>query len=221
MLTLTPPDAELISDVEKTLRSLWMPGDWFKLTPQVLMHYAWKAAICRSAFEYVNRTGDFRIIEIGTRAGYSLAVFRRGLAGRADSTALCFDAGIDEDSAACLLHFNQWVQSNRIPAWLVPVNTRDLGATVATPTGPIRWTLPTCDFAHIDGEHTTHGALRDIGLVWNKCPVILIDDCDNPEVLAAVQKQTQGYGNISVQYVNDGLRTLGVISPGRPTSPKG
>jgi hypothetical protein len=220
MLTLTPPDAGLFHEIDKTLRSHWMPSDWFKLTPQVVQHYAWKAAICRSACQYVNRTGDFRIIEIGTRAGYSLAAFRRGLAGRADSTALCFDAGIDEDSASCLLHFQNWVQANRIPAWLVPVNTRDLGATVATPTGPIRWTLPPCDFAHIDGEHTTAGALRDIGLV-NQCPVILVDDCDNPEVLAAVKKRTECVGNIRVQYVNDGLRMLGVISWDGPTSPKG
>lgn len=220
MLTLTPPDAALFHDIEKTLRALWMPGDWFKLTPQVVHHYAWKAAICRAACKYVNRTGDFRIIEIGTRAGYSLASFRRGIAGHCDSTALCFDAGIDQDSAACLLHFNQWVQSNRIPAWLVPVNTRDLGATVATPTGPIRWTLPPCDFAHIDGEHTTHGALRDINLV-NQCPVVLVDDCDNAEVLAAVKKKAEGVGNINVQYVNDGLRTLGVISWGGSTGPRG
>jgi hypothetical protein len=51
--------------------------------------------------------------------------------------------------------------------------------------------------------------------------VILADDCDNGAVRAAVVDFVAANPCRSVQFVNDGLRTLGVISSSGPTGPTG
>lgn len=210
MLTLTPPDDELREQVAACLTSRWMPGDWFELTPQVVGHYAWKAAVARCSWHNTYQKDPFQIIEIGTRCGYSLTAFRLGLSGLCESEALCFDAGLDADSPACLTHFREWVNHNRIPARLVQVNTRHVEA------------LPWCGFAHVDACHTRAGALHDLQLV-REARTILADDCDNAEVRAAVMEfvQMRQHAQRRVQFVNDGLRTLGVISWDGPTGPQG
>jgi hypothetical protein len=214
MLTLTPPSAELVEAVRERLKAVWMPGDWFELTEQVVMHYAWKGAV------YLSAVGDCfspPVIEIGTRCGYSIHAF--DAAGRfegrhcpmgidGEMPILCFDGAIDEDSPRCLLHFREQTEKMGISADLVVVNTKNVLA------------LPTRYFAHVDGDHTYTGCLHDLHLV--ACSrVILADDCDNAGVRSAVVAFVNAHPGRSVQFVNDGLRTLGVIFWDGPTGPSG
>jgi hypothetical protein len=59
-------DAAILDTIRRTLPGLWMPGDYFPCTEAALRHYAAKATACSSA-------QPRRVLEIGTRAGYSLA----------------------------------------------------------------------------------------------------------------------------------------------------
>ena len=214
MLTLTPPSAELVEAVRDRLEAVWMPGDWFELTEQVVMHYAWKAAV------YLSAQGDNfapPVIEIGTRCGYSIQAFdAAGLWGNYRYSAcidenepvLCFDGAIDDDSPRCLLHFREQAERFGISANLVVVNTKNVLA------------LPTRYFAHVDGDHSYTGCLHDLHLV--ACSrVILADDCDNAGVRSAVAAFVNAHPGRSVQFVNDGLRTLGVIFWDGPTPQDG
>ena len=216
MLTLTPPDAELVEAVRERLEAVWMPGDWFELTKQVVMHYAWKGAVYLSA---VGNNFSPPVIEIGTRCGYSIHAFdAAGVSACASidecEPVLCFDGAIDDDSPRCLAHFREQAERYGISADLVVVNTKNVLA------------LPTRFFAHVDGDHTYTGCLHDLHLVAG-CHVILADDCDNAGVRSAVAAFVNAHPGRSVQFVNDGLRTLGVISwdgpapQDGPTGPQG
>ena len=207
MLTLTPPDAELVEAVRERLEAVWMPGDWFELTKQVVMHYAWKGAVYLSA---VGNNFSPPVIEIGTRCGYSIHAFdAAGVSACASidecEPVLCFDGAIDDDSPRCLAHFREQAERYGISADLVVVNTKNVLA------------LPTRFFAHVDGDHTFTGCLHDLHLVAG-CHVILADDCDNAGVRSAVAAFVNAHPGRSVQFVNDGLRTLGVISWDGPTT---
>lgn len=180
--------AELLPTVEATLRQAWMPGDWFHLTEQTAKHYAAKAAIFDAA-----RCGP-RLLEVGTRCGYSAAVFRLVCPAL---RMLCIDAGIDDDSEKCLAHARNLFVQNDIDAQLVMVDTRD-----------IRY-LPPADFAHVDGDHSYGGALRDLRLA-SLCPVILADDYDNANVARAVRHFVEEAGRSFIE-VPDGLRVAAVI----------
>jgi hypothetical protein len=206
MLTITPPSAELVEAVRERLKAVWMPGDWFELTEQVVMHYAWKGAV------YLSVPGVYfapPVIEIGTRCGYSIHAFDAAAVSAVDGCAsiigidecepvLCFDGAIDEDSSRCLAHFREQAERFGIAADLVVVDTKNLLA------------LPARFFAHVDGDHSYAGCLQDLKLV--ACShVILADDCDNAEVREAVLMFIKMHRGRRVQFVNDGLRTLGVI----------
>jgi len=213
MLTITPPSPELVEAVRERLEAVWMPGDWFEPTEQVVMHYAWKGAV------YLSVPGDCfapPVIEIGTRCGYSHHAFDAAVVSAVDGCGsidecepvLCFDGAIDDDSPRCLLHFREQTEKMGISADLVVVNTKNVLA------------LPTRYFAHVDGDHTYTGCLHDLHLV--ACSrVILADDCDNAGVRSAVAAFVNAHPGRSVQFVNDGLRTLGVISWDGPTGPSG
>lgn len=205
MLNITPPSADLVEAVRERLEAVWLPGDWFELTEQVTMHYAWKAAIYLSA---VDNCFSPPVLEIGTRCGYSIHAFdAAGVSGGGECSmtidecepVLCFDGAIDDDSSRCLAHFREQAERFGIAADLVVVNTKNLVA------------LPARYFAHVDGDHSYLGCLHDLKLV--ACShVILADDCDNAEVREAVLMFIKMHRGRSVQFVNDGLRLLGVIS---------
>jgi hypothetical protein len=203
MLIFAPPDTGLIAAVRDRLERVWMPGDWFQLTDQVARHYAWKAAIYGSM---ATKGYAPPLIEIGSRAGYSMHAFDVA-ADRSDARVertICFDGGLDEDSPACLANFRKTTYGWAIDADLVVVNTRNVSA------------VPPRRFAHVDADHTRAGCLHDLELV-HASEVILADDCDNAEVKAAVMDFLDNHGDRSVQFVNDGLRTFGVISWRSPT----
>lgn len=174
--------------VARALADAWRPRDWFQLNEQVEGHYYNKAKIC----------ADFRpkrVIEIGTRCGYSLVSFATGCP---DARYLCLDGAVDDDSLDCLLHWQLVVERWAINAELIVVNTSQVRS------------LPPCDFAHVDGDHSYAGALKDLRLVGN-CPAILADDVCNPEVhRAVVQFVTERQR--SVDWINDGLRQCAVIT---------
>lgn len=205
------PD-ELRARVRARLEEVWMPGDWFKLDDRVAEHYQTKAAVFHAAIEqrksFPLTLGSPKAVEIGSRAGYSMASFWE-VEGRMPMSWLCLDASLDDDSPACLRHLEEHAARRCfVPPHLVIVNTRHC---VALGRG---W------FAHVDGEHTDTGVLRDLRLVAGyRC--ILVDDCDNPQVMKGVREWLRDHPDRECQFIDDGLRTLGVISPAGPQLPPG
>jgi cephalosporin hydroxylase len=174
--------------VGEILRANWMPGDWFPCSPEAIAHYAAKARVFR---EYRPAS----VIEIGTRCGYSLMAF--DAADERNAQFLCIDGYVDEDSAACVRHWERVVAKIGIGADLIVVNSHAIRS------------LPPADFAHVDGDHTYEGALADLRLVAH-VPVILADDCCNPEVERAVEQFCSETGREPI-YFHDGLRRAAVI----------
>lgn len=174
--------------VSRALADAWRPHDWFQLNQQVEAHYYNKASIC----------ADFRprrVIEIGTRCGYSLVSFALACP---DAQYFCFDGAVDDDSLDCLLHWQSVVERWAIDAQLVVVDMTHVRS------------LPRADFAHVDGDHSYGGALRDLRLVGH-CPAILADDTDNGQVRQAVEEFVAERRR-SVDWINDGLRQCAVIT---------
>ena len=218
MLTVPPPSPTLLENVHDRLRARWLPKDWFKLDDRAAEHYAWKAAVLAALIDSTTEVelsgGPITMIEIGVRCGYSLQAFAE--AAKLKSTkidALLIDAYLDEDSPQCRDWFCEFNATGPgiAAARLVVANTRHLIA------------LPAAGFAHVDGEHTDTGVIRDLRLVAG-CGTILVDDCDNPQVMKGVREWLRDTPGRDCQFIDDGLRTLGVISRARPTpspGPKG
>jgi hypothetical protein len=187
----------LTPSVSALLAQIWMPDDWFKLNPQVVRHYAHKASVAslvvESGLQGMPRYCP-RFIEIGTRCGYSAAVFAMAAP---KCRILCIDGGNDEDSRQCLTWAKRTFTVNDIDATLVEVDTRSIRS--------IEWTF----FAHVDGDHTHMGALRDLRIV-SSAAVILADDYDNPAVAEAVKQFCRETGRRANVY-DDGLRKGAVI----------
>jgi predicted O-methyltransferase YrrM len=173
--------------VRDTLAAAWMPADWFTLDDRVVSHYAKKASV-------VADLKPRRIVEIGTRCGYSLACF--ALAAP-DARYLCIDGAADDDSLRCLAHWQTVVARWQIDATLVVVDSHAVRS------------LPPADFAHVDGDHSYRGALADLRLVAH-VPAILADDVCNPEVRAAVTEFATEKRR-RVDWFHDGLRQAAVI----------
>jgi len=201
MIALIPPDEPLIVKVRASIEAAWMPDDWFQLDDRVAMHYAWKATIAASALAR-HPARPSQMIEIGSRAGYSMLAFNDGARSvGATLSALCIDGGMDADSHKALPWFRQSMKGSGIDARLIVVNSHML---CRLPDGAV--------FAHVDGDHSDSGCYSDLALVAD-CPVILADDCDNPAVDLAVRRFAEAHGK-TVRYVDDGLRRLGIIEKG-------
>jgi len=174
--------------VAKTLEDAWRPGDWFRLDDRVIEHYHRKACVAADV-------RPRRVIEIGTRCGYSLVSFATAAP---DARYLCFDGACDADSFDCLAHWQSVVERWAIDASLILVDTAHVKS------------LPPADFAHVDGDHSFAGALRDLRLVA-ACKTILADDCCNPEVKKAVV-QFASERHRRVDWASDGLREYAVLT---------
>lgn len=185
---MTTIQASTYDNVKGLLESNWRENDWFYCDSAVIGHYAMKANICQ-------RYAPRRVIEIGTRCGYSLLVFA-AVAPRA--SFLCIDGCMDEDSLDCLAHAKSLIDRHQIEADLVVVDSHAIKS------------LPRCCFAHVDGDHTYAGALADLRLVAH-CRAILADDACNPEVARAVEVFSRE-ANRTVEYINDGLRRIAVLT---------
>lgn len=179
--------SKFAQDVRKTLAAAWMPADWFSLDDRVAAHYVKKASV-------VADLKPRRIVEIGTRCGYSLACFALAAPG---SRFLCIDGAADADSLRCLAHWQTVVARWQIDAELIVVDSHAVRS------------LPPADFAHVDGDHSYRGALADLRLVAH-VPAILADDCCNPEVRAAVT-EFAAEKRRRVDWFHDGLRQAAVI----------
>lgn len=183
----------LAPTVHAVLKQAWMPDDWFRLTDAVVSHYTAKAAVCKLALAHVAGRAS-KILEIGTRCGYSAAAFR--LVAPLHEM-LCLDGGLDSDSDQCLAWSRELFVRNDINASLVVVDTRDVKA------------LPMADFAHVDGNHSALGCLHDLRLCGG-AETILADDCDNQDVTRAVRQFVAETGR-KVLFFDDGLRQAAVI----------
>lgn len=204
MLNVPPPSPTLRDNVWARLKQRWQPQDWFTLDERVVGHYAWKSAVLDAVLEKQGPTlaGPITFLEIGVRCGYSLQAFAVAASRHfVELDALLVDAYLDADSPAC----REWFVTRNdsgpgiAAARLVVANTRHLLA------------LPAAAFAHVDGEHTDTGVLRDLRLVAG-CRTILVDDCDNPQVMKGVREWLRDTPGRDCQFIDDGLRTLGVIS---------
>lgn len=181
-------DVPLVDSVRKLLESNWREDDWFGCDSQVIFHYAMKAQVAR-------RFRPRRVIEIGTRCGYSLLTFAATHPG---SRYLCIDGAMDADSYDCLAHWRRLVEKHEIDAELVVVDSHAIKS------------LPPADFAHVDGDHSYAGALADLRLVAH-CRAILADDCDNREVKRAVEEFAKEQAR-TLEYFDDGLRLGAVLT---------
>ena len=180
--------ASVYDKVKSLLESNWRENDWFFCDSKVISHYAMKAIICE-------RYKPRRIIEIGTRCGYSMLAFN-SVAPRA--SFLCLDGAMDDDSLECLAHAKHLIDRHDIEADLVVVNSHHVRS------------LPRACFAHVDGDHSYEGALADLRLVAH-CRAILADDCCNPDVMRAVDEFAKE-ANRNVQLIHDGLRRVAVLT---------
>lgn len=187
MSGMTVP-ASIYEMVGKALQDNWRDDDWFACDGKVINHYAAKAAVCA-------KFSPRRIIEIGTRCGYSVLSFA-SVAPRA--SFLCLDGAMDDDSYSCLSHWKRTMERRNIEADLIVVDSHAVKS------------LPRACFAHVDGDHTYEGALADLRLVQH-CRAILADDCDNPEVKAAVEQFCRETARLAAFY-HDGLRGAAVIT---------
>lgn len=174
--------------IRRTLVDAWRAHDWFQLDDRVEAHYYHKASVCADV-------RPKRVIEIGTRCGYSLVCFATAAP---DARYLCVDGAMDADSIDCLIHWQSVVDRWAIDAQLIVADTKHVRS------------LPKADFAHVDGDHSFDGALRDLRLV-SGCPTILADDCCNPEVKRAVV-QFASERHRRVDWINDGLRECAVVT---------
>lgn len=179
---------DLEDRIGQVLRANWMPGDWFPCSPEAIAHYAAKGRV-------LQRYKPGRVIEIGSRCGYSLLAF--DVADTRDARFLCIDGYVDPDSDACRRHWEHVVAATKILADLVVVNSHAVRS------------LPAADFAHVDGDHSYAGALADLRLV-DHVPVILADDCCNPEVHQAVEQFCRETGRVA-EFYDDGLRRAAVL----------
>lgn len=178
----------LYDRIKKLLQDNWRDNDWFACDAKVIAHYATKAHICA-------RYSPRRVIEIGTRCGYSLLCFA-AVAPRA--SFLCIDGCMDDDSLDCLAHAKRLIQRHDIEADLVVVDSHAVRS------------LPPACFAHVDGDHSFAGALADLRLVAS-CRAILADDVCNPEVARAVDVFAAEAGR-TVEYLHDGLRQVAILT---------
>lgn len=181
-------DVPMVEAVRKLLESNWREDDWFGCDSRVIFHYAMKADVSR-------RFRPRRVIEIGTRCGYSLLTFSAMNPG---TRFLCIDGAMDADSYHCLAHCKTLIDRHGIDADLVVVDSHAIKS------------LPPADFAHVDGDHSYAGALADLRLVAH-CRAILADDCDNKEVRAAVEEFARDQAR-TVEYFDDGLRVGAVLT---------
>lgn len=180
--------ASVYDKVKSLLESNWRDNDWFFCDSKVISHYAMKAIVCE-------RYKPRRIIEIGTRCGYSLLAFN-SVAPRA--SFLCIDGCMDDDSLECLAHAKHLIERHDIEADLVVVDSHQVRS------------LPRACFAHVDGDHSFDGALADLRLVAH-CRAILADDCCNPDVARAVDVFARE-ANRHVELIHDGLRRIAVLT---------
>lgn len=185
-------DPAILDSIRRTLPMAWMAGDYFHCTDAALRHYAAKATATSNA-------KPRRVLEIGTRAAYSLcamhlvAPFAR---------FLCIDAGLDADSAATLAHARELIRRRHIDAELLVVDSHAIKR------------VPRVDFAHVDGDHSYHGALADLRLAA-EAETILADDCCNPAVFEAVQTFAAETGR-HAHHFHDGLRAAALLTRRRP-----
>lgn len=177
-----------VDRVRDLLQGNWREDDWFGCDSSVIFHYAMKAVVCE-------RFAPRRIIEIGTRCGYSMLVFS-AVAPRA--SFLCIDGAMDNDSLYCLAHAKRLIERHQLEADLVVVDSHAVKS------------LPPACFAHVDGDHSFDGALADLRLVQH-CRAILADDCCNPDVRRAVELFAAEQ-NRTVEYFDDGLRQAAVLT---------
>lgn len=157
--------------------------------------------VCRNQFIHQHESEKFaiasrfkpsRIAEIGVRLGYSAHAFLSAAGPDATYTGHDVVNGGHGGTNIAGLEYAEAILRRDFPTagiTLVKVNTQtvmDLGLT-------------DFDFFHVDGDHTTAGALHDMVLAWEVIRsggVMLVDDYDHlVEVRVAVDKFTVDFAS--------------------------
>lgn len=139
----------------------WLPEDTFEPTPEVEHYYRVKHQLVTSLHRMRPVTS---IVEIGVRAGYSALAM---LCAVPDATYLGLDADQGEwgGAAGYLERARQTLEG-----FQVTIQQADSQCLQELPG---RYSL-----AHIDGDHSYDGALRDIRLCSHYADAMLVDDYD-------------------------------------------
>lgn len=166
----------------------WLPEDTFEPTPEAEHYYRVKYQLVAGLHRKRPVTS---IVEIGVRAGYSALAM---LSAVPDATYL----GIDADQG-------EWGGSAGYLDRAVET-LKGFQATVLHVDSQLLQELPGhYSLAHIDGDHSYDGALRDIRLCSHFADAMLVDDYDFiPPVRHAANEfavhEAKGWG---VQHVSD------------------
>jgi len=144
----------------------------------------------REKYSLVRQFKPVKIAEIGVRLGYSAYAFLCGSPAGASYTGFDIVGGDHGGTKVAGLEYPEKILRRDFPqseVKLVKMDTQkvdDLG-------------LESVDFFHVDGDHSTAGALHDMGLAWKAiCSggVMVVDDYDFlPAVRAAVDNFVEAH----------------------------
>jgi Glycosyltransferase family 9 (heptosyltransferase)/Methyltransferase domain len=125
-----------------------------------------------------------RIVEIGTRAGYSAWTM---LNACPDASAIGIDADFDGDIAVTHGGFKGACEYARR---ILPADRFELLIADSQKLDSI----PDCDLAYIDGDHSDVGCLSDLQLAARSAKAMLVDDTQFDGVRLAIEKFTSESG---------------------------
>jgi hypothetical protein len=154
------------------------PGmDWFS-SPDYYPVYAAVGRLLRP------RT----LLELGARLGYSLVALAHGSRRLTRFWWVDNESYLPGSNAACRenleAYFRAWRPDLPPPRVRFAPSWEGLGGGEG-PAGLPSWGV---DLAHVDGDHSYEGKLRDLKRVWDRARVVLVDDYRLPSVGAAVRE---------------------------------
>jgi Methyltransferase domain len=167
----------------------WIKGDPYLPTADVIEYYRIKRGV--AAF-----TQPKSICEIGVRAGYSAAAFLQAV-----PTARFVGFDLDEGSEGGIAGFSAFARITLSQYHDAKLVIADSQKFITLPEGPY-------DLVHIDGDHTTFGALHDIETaIYSRSKWILVDDYDFiKDVRVATNEVIRSLRVTEAYYIPDGHR---------------
>lgn len=166
---VTPEDVVSLALIQIRQQADWFPFDEFVSVMVEKDRYraeAW-VQVYTALWQEVRKIAPKKIVEIGTRAGYSAWTMLRACP---EATVVAFDLDCDEHGGYKGAHENarRILPADRFE--LTIKNSHDIDR------------LPECDLVYVDGDHTEDGAMQDLELaIRSGARKILLDDVTNLE----------------------------------------